>query len=58
MSSSLSSISITDCHKKPNFIMDYNKHKGGVDTLDENCEEFSSLRKTKSVANGNQLQFD
>ena len=45
MSSSHSSISITDCHKKPNVIMDYNKHKGGVDTLDENCVEFSCLRK-------------
>ena len=46
MSSSHSSISITDCHKKPTVITDYNKHKGGVDTLDENCEEFSCLRKT------------
>ena len=46
MSSSHSSISITDCHKKPNVIMDYNKHKRGVGTLDENCEEFSCLRKT------------
>ena len=57
MSFSYSSISITGCHKKPNVIMDYNKHKG-VDTLDENCEEFSCLRKNKSVVNGNQLQFD
>ena len=24
--------------------MDYNKHKGGVDTLDKNCEEFNCLR--------------
>ena len=46
MSSTHSSISITDCHKKPTVITDYNKHKGGVDTLDENCEEFSCLRKT------------
>ena len=46
MSSLHSSISITDCHKKPTVITDYNKHKGGVDTLDENCEEFSCLRKT------------
>ena len=45
MSSTHSSISITDCHKKPTVITDYNKHKGGVDTLDENCEEFSCLRK-------------
>ena len=37
---------IKDCHKKPTAIPDYNKHKGGVDTLDENCEEFSCLRKT------------
>ena len=46
MSSSHSSISITNCHKKTTVITDYNKHKGGVDTLDENCEEFSCLRKT------------
>ena len=46
MSSLHSSISITDRHKKPTVITDYNKHKGGVDTLDENCEEFSCLRKT------------
>ena len=46
MSSSHSSISITDCHKKSTVITDYNKHKEGVGTLDENCEEFSCLRKT------------
>ena len=46
MSSSHFSISITDCHKKPTVITDYNQHKGGVDTLDENCEKFSCLRKT------------
>ena len=45
MSSSHSFHSITDCHKKPNVITDYNKHKG-VDTLDENCEELGCLRKT------------
>ena len=50
MSSSHSSISITDCYKKPNVIMDYNKHKGRVDTLDENCEEFSCLKKTNRWA--------
>ena len=46
MSSLHFSISITDYHKKPAAITDYNKHKGGVDTLDENCDEFSCLRKT------------
>ena len=46
MSSSHFSISITDCHKKPTVMTDCNQHKGGVDTLDENCEEFSCLRKT------------
>ena len=46
MSSSHPSISITDCHTKTTVITDYNKHNGGVDTLDENCEEFSCLRKT------------
>ena len=46
MSSSHSDVSITDCHSKPTVIMDYNKHKGGVDTLNENCEEFNCLRKT------------
>ena len=46
MSSSHSFISITDCHSKPTVITDYNKHKGGVNTLDENCEEFNCLRMT------------
>ena len=46
ISFSHSSISITDCRKKPTVITDYNKHKGGIDTCDENCEEFSCLRKT------------
>ena len=46
MSSSHSSISITDCHKKPTVITDHNRHKRGVDTLDENCEGFNCLRKT------------
>ena len=40
-----SSISIMDCHKKLTVITDYDKHRGGVDTLDENSEEFSCLRK-------------
>ena len=43
ISSSHSSISITDCHQNPIAITEYNKHKGGVDNLDENCEEFSCL---------------
>ena len=38
--------SIMDCHKKPTIITDYNKHEGRIDTLDENSEEFSCLRKT------------
>ena len=46
MSSLHSSISITNCHKKPTVITDYNKYKGRVDTLDENCKEFSCLKKT------------
>ena len=46
MSSSSSFVLITSCHKKPTVIMYYNKHKGEVDTLDENCEEFNCLRKT------------
>ena len=45
MSSSHSDVSIADCHSKPTII-DYDKHKGGVDTLDENCKEFNCLRKT------------
>ena len=54
------SISITNCHKKPTVITDYNQYKGGVDTLDENCEEFSCLRKTNRLRKTNiyQLQFD
>ena len=43
MCSSHFSISIMDCHIKPTVITDYNKHKRGVYTLDENCEEFSCL---------------
>ena len=46
MSSSHSDVSIADCHSKPTVIIDYDKHKGGVDTLDENSEEFNCLRKT------------
>ena len=45
MSSSHFSILILDCDKKLTFITDYDKHKG-VDTLDENCKEFSCLTKT------------
>ena len=37
---------ITDCRSKATVIMDYNKHKGGVDTLDEKCKGFNCLRKT------------
>ena len=40
-----SSTSITDCHMKRIFIMDYVKHKSGADTLNENCQEFNCLRK-------------
>ena len=60
MSSLHSSISITDYHKKLTVITDYNKHKEGVDTLDENCEEFSCLRKTNRwpmVINYNLINF-
>ena len=46
MSSLHFSISIMNCHKKLTIITDYDKHKGGVDTLDENCKKFSCLRKT------------
>ena len=46
MSSSHSDVSIADYHSKPTVVMDYNKHKGGVNTLDENCEEFNCLGKT------------
>ena len=46
MSSSHFSILFMDCHNKHTVITDYNQHKGGVDTLDKNCEEFSCLRKT------------
>ena len=46
MSSSHSSISMTVCHKKSTVITDYNNLKE-VDILDENCEEFSCLRKIK-----------
>ena len=46
MSFSQSSVSITDCHKKSTDIIDFNKRKGGVDTLDENCKELNCFRKT------------
>ena len=46
MSSSHFSILIINYHKNLTVITDYDKHKRGVDTLDENCEEFSCLRKT------------
>ena len=46
MSFSHFDVLITDCHRKLTVVMDYNKHKGGVDTLDKNCEKFNFLRKT------------
>ena len=45
MSSSHSTIAITSDQQKPTIIKDYNRNKDGVDTLDENCEEFNCLRK-------------
>ena len=41
-----SDVSVTDCHSKLTIIIDYNKPKGGVEILDENCEEFNCLKKT------------
>ena len=32
--------------RKPQMINDYNKSKGGVDTFDENVEEYTCRRKT------------
>ena len=32
--------------RKPLAILDYNRSKGGVDTMDENVEEFTVRRKT------------
>ena len=46
MSSSHFDVSIADYHSKSTVIIDYDKHKGGVDTPDENCKEFNCLRKT------------
>lgn len=37
---------IDDDLRKPELILDYNKSKGGVDTMDENVEEFTCRRKT------------
>ena len=31
--------------QKPTMIMDYNQTKGGVDTFDENIEEYTCRRK-------------
>ena len=61
MSSSHSSISITDCHKKLTVMTDYNKHRGGVDTLDENCclrKRIQLLEDNKSLADGYQLRLE
>ena len=33
-------------NQKPTMIIDYNRCKGGVDTFDENIEEFTCRRKT------------
>lgn len=33
--------------RRPTLILDYNQSKGGVDTMDENIEEFSCRRKTR-----------
>jgi hypothetical protein len=48
LSSSHFSAEIDDSQdrSKPMMILDYNKCKGGVDTLDENIEEFTCRRKT------------
>lgn len=47
LSSSHTSTQVTaDDKKKPLLIMDYNKQKGGVDTFDQNVEEFTVRRKT------------
>lgn len=37
---------LTGDQRKPVMITDYNRSKGGVDTLDENVETFSCRRKT------------
>ena len=37
---------ITDIQRKPKMIVDYNKSKGGVDTLDQLVRSYSSKRKT------------
>lgn len=34
-------------HRKPTIIMDYNKCKGGVDTLDQLVRHYTCKRKTK-----------
>lgn len=46
MSSSHSSSAITDDHRKPQIIIDYNTYNGGLDTLAQNTEGYSFLRKT------------
>ena len=46
LSSSHSSYDPVGEDQKPSIILDYNKNKGGVDTIDENTEEFSCLRKS------------
>ena len=46
MSFSQFSVSITDCHNTSTTIIDFNKRKDGVDTLDEICKELNCFRKT------------
>nr|XP_022913127.1 piggyBac transposable element-derived protein 4-like [Onthophagus taurus] len=33
--------------RKPNIILDYNCHKGGVDTIDKMCDTYSVSRRTQ-----------
>ena len=48
LSSSHSSaeVDVRNEKRKPKMILDYNKTKGGVDSFDENIEEFTCRRKT------------
>lgn len=48
LSSSHSGVEVSnEEHHKPLMILEYNTTKGGVDTMDENVEEFSVRRKTR-----------
>lgn len=41
------SVEIDEATTKPNMILDYNRTKGGTDTFDQLCHEYTTARGTR-----------